>query len=105
MSNKIKTLLGRNVYVVIPEKPESKIIVPENTKDSLEQALLISLSKLKIFAVGHMAEKSLSPGDSVLVNPSAISGDRARILTLETNDGKEIRCALIQDHDIIHIWE
>ena len=39
-------LLGNRIYLEIPKKEESKLIVDENTKESLEKEMLKKMNKL-----------------------------------------------------------
>ena len=45
-------LLGNRIYLEMPKKEESKIVVDENTKEALNKELLKKMSRLKVFAVG-----------------------------------------------------
>lgn len=102
--NKIKFVLGRFVYIEMPEKPETKIIVDENTKEALQKAMLKELRITTIYAVGESANKNLKVGDKVLVNPASLANPNTVMISIE-EDGKEIIIALIQDFDIIHVWD
>ena len=91
-------VLGKNVYVNVPHKEETKIIVDENTKETLEKQVLIKLRKLEIWAIGDAANPKLEIGQMVLIDPAAIT--RAKMV--EFDDG--VTRALVLDYDIIHIW-
>lgn len=106
MSKKIKTLLGRSVYLEMPPQEKSAVIVDENTKEALQKVMLEKLKSLKVHSVGSMADKNIKVGDKVLVRPAALSGQHTVIIPLEgeTKDEK-ILVILVQDHDIIHVWE
>lgn len=89
----------------MPPKEDSKVIVDENTKAALQKAMLKRLSRLKVFAVGELVTKFVQKGDEVLVDPSALTDERTPIITVEDDNGKEVIVVLIQDHNIIHVWE
>jgi hypothetical protein len=105
MSKKIKFLTGRYLYVELPPKPNSKIIVDENTKEALHKTMLKELRVLTVFAKGELVSDKISIGDKVLVDPSALSSPSVVIIPLENNQGEEKIVALIQDYQIIHVWE
>lgn len=89
-------LLGKRVYVELPKKEESKLIVDSNTKEALHKEMLKKMSKLKIFMVGADVTE-IKVGDEVLIDPSALS--RSPIVTI---DDREV--LLVNYFDIIHIW-
>ena len=95
-------VLGKFVYIDMPEKPEMKIQVDENTKEALEKEFLKKLDKLQIWAVGDAANPKLKEGQWVLVNPEALA--RTMRMVPFTINGKEVRKALVLDYDIVHIW-
>jgi hypothetical protein len=105
MSNKIKTLLGRRVYLEMPPQKDKKIIVDENTKEALQKSILENLKSLKVFAVGASVDSNIKVGDRVLVSPAALSGQHTVIIPLKDDKGTEMFVVLVQDHDIIHIWK
>ena len=92
-------LLGNRVYLNMPKKEESKLIVDENTKDALKKELLNKMSKLTVYAVGDLVT-SIKPGDEVLVDPEALAR-KATIIPLSEN--KEV--LLVSPFDIVHIWK
>lgn len=92
-------LLGNRVYLNMPKKEESKLIVDENTKDALKKELLNKMSKLTVYAVGDLVT-SIKPGDEVLVDPEALAR-KATIIPLSGN--KEV--LLVSPFDIVHIWK
>jgi len=93
-------VLGKFVYVDLPQKEELKVIVDENTKEALQKALLKDLQRVTIWAVGDAANPKLKEGQQVLVDPSALTGGNSKIVPFE--DGKTR--ALILDYHIVHIW-
>ena len=99
MATEFKTLLGNRVYINLPQKEESNLIVDENTKDALNKELLNKMSKLTVHAVGTGIEESvLKEGDQVLVDPNKISTG----LLIPISDTKKV--LLVTIFDIIHIW-
>ena len=46
------TLLGNRIFLEIPKKEESKLIVDENTKESLEKEMIKKMSRLVVHSVG-----------------------------------------------------
>lgn len=94
-------VLGKRVYVELPEKEESKIIVDENTKEALQKELLKKLQRVTVWAKGSGADPKIEIGQEVLVDPRALTGPGAQIVPFP--DGKNR--ALVMDYDIIHIWK
>ena len=93
-------LLGNRVYLEMPKKEESKLIVDENTKEALQKELLKKMSRLKVHSVGTaITDPDLKVGVEVLVDPSALR-DKTLIIPLsETED-----VMLVSIFDIVHIW-
>lgn len=97
MSLEFKELLGNRVYLEIPKKEETKLIVDENTKEALQKKMLKDMSKLKVYAVGDLVTK-FKAGDLVLPDPSKLRD--AHVIPL--SDKREV--LLISSFDIIHVW-
>jgi len=93
----IRKLLGHRIYIDIPKKENSKIVVDENTKEALNKELMQKMAKLSVYAVGGDIS-DIKEGDNVLIDPSALS--KAQIVPL-SND-KDV--LLVSYFDIIHIW-
>lgn len=91
------TLLGNRIYLEIPKKEESKLIVDENTKESLEKEMLKKMNKLKVHSVGT-ANMDVKVGDYVLVDPAALS--KAPLIPLS----EEETVLLVSPFDVIMIW-
>ncbi len=91
-------LLGNRIYVEIPKKEESKLVVDENTKEALQREMLKKMSKLKVCAVGDLIT-NIAVGDVVLVDPLALS--KAHVIPV--TDEKDV--LLLSIFDIIHIWK
>lgn len=97
MNKGFKKLRGNRIYVEVPKKDESKLIVDDNTKESLQREMLKKMSKLKVFAVGDLVT-DIKDGDVVLVDPGKLKD--ASLIPL--SDDKEV--LLISPFDVIHIW-
>lgn len=90
-------LLGNRVYLEIPKKEESKLIVDENTKEALEKEMIKKMSRLKVHSVGT-AIMDIKVGDVVLVDPEALS--KARMIPLSDDE----TVLLVSPFDIIQVW-
>ena len=67
-------LLGNRVYLELPKKEESKLIVDENTKEALEKEMIKKMSSLTVHAVGTaITDPDLVVGCEVFIDPSALS--------------------------------
>lgn len=94
------TLLGNRIYLEMPKKDESKLIVDDNTKEALQKELLKKMSRLKIHSVGDGAmNPNLVVGAEVLVDPSAL---RDKTLIIPLSDEEDV--LLVSPFDIIQIW-
>jgi len=91
------TLLGNRIYLEIPKKEESKLIVDDNTKESLEKEMLKKMNKLKVHSVGT-ANMDIKVGDFVLVDPAALS--KAPLIPLSDDE----TVLLVSPFDVIMIW-
>ena len=93
------TLLGNRIYLEMPPQDEdSKIVVDENTKESLQRELLNKMSKLKVLQVGTIVTE-IKIGDWVLVDPAALN--RATLVPINDNDDRAI---LVSPFDVVMIW-
>lgn len=92
-----KKLLGNRIYVELPKKEESKLIVDENTKEALQKEMLKKMSRLKVYAVGDLVS-NVSVGEEILVDPSSLS----KALVIPISDEKDV--LLISPFDVIHVW-
>jgi len=90
-------LLGNRIYLEIPKKEESKLIVDENTKESLEKEMLKKMNKLKVHSVGT-ANMDVKVGDFVLMDPAALS--KAPLIPLSEDE----TVLLVSPFDVIQIW-
>lgn len=92
-----KKLLGNRIYVEIPKKEESKLVVDENTKEALQREMLKKMSRLTVYAVGDLVT-NISVGDVILVDPGSLS--KSHVIPL--SDEKDV--LLISPFDVIHVW-
>jgi hypothetical protein len=90
-------LLGNRIYLEMPKKEESKLIVDDNTKESLEKEMLKKMNKLKVHSIGT-ANMDVKIGDFVLVDPAALS--KAPLIPLSDDE----TVLLVSPFDIIQIW-
>jgi hypothetical protein len=96
----MENLLGNRIYLEMPKKDESKLIVDENTKEALQKELLKKMSRLKIHSVGDgPMNPKLVVGAEVLVDPSAL---RDKTLVIPLSDTEDV--LLVSPFDIIQIW-
>jgi hypothetical protein len=91
------TLLGNRIFLEMPKKEESKLIVDENTKEALEKEMLKKLSKLVIHSVGDTIQ-NLKKGDVILVDPASLQ--KAPLISLT----EEEVVMLVSPFDVIMIW-
>lgn len=94
-------LIGNRIYLEIPKKEESKLIVDDNTKEALQKELLKKMSRLKVHSVGTgtAIDPDIVVGCEVLVDPMALR-DKAVVVSLEGNE----EVMLVSPFDIIQIW-
>ena len=93
-------LLGNRIYLEMPKKEESKLIVDENTKEALQKELLKKMSRLKVHSVGTaITDPDLKVGVEVLVDPSAL---RDKTLIIPLSEEEDV--LLVSIFDIVHIW-
>jgi len=90
-------LLGNRIYLEIPKKEESKLIVDENTKEALEKEMIKKMGKLRVHSIGT-ANMEVVIGDYVLVDPAALS--KAPIVPLSDDE----QVLLVSPFDVIMIW-
>jgi hypothetical protein len=93
-------LLGNRIYLEMPKKDESKLIVDENTKEALQKELLKKMSRLKVHSVGTaITDVDLVVGCEVMVDPAAL---RDKTLVIPLSDKEDV--LLVSIFDIIYIW-
>jgi hypothetical protein len=93
-------LLGNRIYLEMPKKDESKLIVDENTKEALQKELLKKMSKLKVHSIGTaITDPDLIVGCEVMVDPTAL---RDKTLVIPLSDEEDV--LLVSIFDIIYIW-
>lgn len=92
-------LLGNRIYLEIPKKEESKLIVDENTKEALEKEMYKKMPRIKIHSLGSLImDPDLVKGAEVLVDPAVLQ--KAPIIPLSENEN----VLLISIFDVIMIW-
>ena len=93
-------LLGNRIYLEMPKKEESKLIVDENTKEALQKEMLKKMSRLKVHSVGTaITDPDLKVGVDVLVDPVAL---RDKTLVIPLSEEEDVM--LVSIFDIVHIW-
>ena len=91
-------LLGNRIYLEMPKQDEnSKLIVDENTKESLQREMLKKFSKLTVHTVGDTIS-TMKTGDVVLVDPGVLA--KAPLVDLSETE----QVLLVSPFDIIMIW-
>lgn len=91
-------VLGHRVYLNLPEKKESKIIVSKQVK---KEAITESneLDYLEVLAIGsHVTDNNLQVGDKVFVTPKMVN--EQNVVEVE---GQFVLCVNV--YDIMHIWD
>lgn len=91
------TLLGNRIFLEMPKKEESKLIVDDNTKEALNKEMLNKMNKLVIHSVGDTIQ-NLKKGDVILVDPSALQ--KAPLIPLS----EEEIVMLVSPFDVILKW-
>ena len=90
-------LRGNRIFLNIPKKEDSKLIVDENTKEALEKEMLKKMNKLTVFAVGDLV-LDIKEGDTVLVEPYALQ----KALIIPLSDTQDV--LLVSTFDVVMIW-
>lgn len=94
------TLLGNRIYLNLPKKEETKVIVDHNTEEDLKKEMLKKMSRLTIHTLGTtITEPKLKIGAEVLVDPLALT--KAPIIHLSDTES----VLLISPFDIIQVWD
>jgi hypothetical protein len=91
------TLLGNRIFLEIPKKEESKLIVDENTKESLEKEMIKKMSRLVVHSVGDTIQ-NIKKGDAILVDPAALQ--KAPLIPLSDDE----QVLLVSPFDVIYKW-
>jgi len=92
-----KKLLGNRIYVEIPKKEESKLIVDENTKEALQREMLKRMSKLTVFDVGDLVT-NIKVGEVILVDPGKLKD----AMVIPLSEDKDV--LLVSPFDVMHVW-
>jgi CxxC motif-containing protein len=90
-------LLGNRIFLELPKKEESKLIVDENTKEALQKEMFKKLSKLVVHSVGDLVT-NIKAGDVVLVEPMKLRD--APVIDIK----EDVQLLLISPFDIILVW-
>jgi hypothetical protein len=91
-------LLGNRIYLEMPKQnEENKIVVDENTKESLQREMLKTFSKLTVHTVGDTIS-TIKAGDVVLVDPGVLA--KAPLVDLSETE----QVLLVSPFDVIMIW-
>ena len=89
-------LLGNRIFLEMPKKEDSKLIVDENTKEALNKEMLKKLSKLKVDSVGDTVT-NIKVNDMVLVDPNHLQK-----CPINEVEGREL--ILVSPFDVILVW-
>jgi hypothetical protein len=92
----MKKLLGNRIFLEMPKKEESKLIVDENTKEALNKEMLKKMSRLTVHSVGDLVT-TIKKGDVILVDPNHLQ--KCPIIDVEGNE-----LILVSPFDVILIW-
>ncbi len=92
-----KKLLGNRIYVDMPKKEESKLIVDDNTKEALQREMLKRMSKLTVFDVGDLVT-NIKVGDVILVDPGKLKD----AIVIPLSSDKDV--LLVSPFDVMHVW-
>jgi hypothetical protein len=90
-------LLGNRIFLELPKKEESKLIVDENTKEALQKEMLKKMSRLTVHSVGDTVT-TIKSGDVVLVEPMKLRD--APVIDVSDN----MQLLLMSPFDVILIW-
>jgi len=90
-------LLGNRIFLELPKKEESKLIVDENTKEALQKEMLKKMSKLVVHSVGDTVT-NVQPGDVVLVEPMKLRD--APVIDISD----DMQLLLMSPFDVILKW-
>lgn len=89
-------VLGKRIYLDMPNLPETKIELSPEFKKQQKEELAKKFDKLAVFAVGDEVTK-VKAGDIVCVDPFGLQ--RGRILVIDNEE----RISVVED-EILHIW-
>lgn len=90
-------LKGNRIFLNIPKKEETKLIIDHNTKEDLEKEMFAKMKKLVVHSVGGNI-LDIKPGDIVLVEASGLR--KAEIIPL--SDAEDV--LMINYYDVIGVW-
>lgn len=92
-----KQLLGRRIYLELPEEPKSLLHLDEESRAALEAERMKTYCRLKVYAVGTDVT-DIKAGDEVMIDP----GSASKIMKIPLGEDKEV--LLLSIFDICHIW-
>lgn len=93
-----RKLLGRRVYLEMPEEPKSSLsYLDDETKAALEAERMKRYGRLTVYAVGSDVTE-LQEGDEVMIDP----GSASKVLKIPLSPDKDV--LLVSLFDIAHIW-
>ena len=93
-----KKVLGKRVYLELPDMPDSAVILSDGAKKELLEAEKAKLLKLKVYAVGDQVT-SVEEGDVIMADPRALMNAP----TISVGDG--VKVIIIEEYDVSHIWQ
>lgn len=93
-----KKLLGRRVYLELPEEPKSSLHLDDESKAALEAERMKKYGRLVVYAVGSGIIDELSEGDEVMIDPTSA----ARAVKVPLTVDRDV--ILVSIDDIAHIW-
>lgn len=97
MNKSFEVLLGNRVYLKVPPKKQTSIVLSEAAKKEIESEEIKKYSRLEVYAVGNIVT-NVKEGDIVFVNPEALNN--APIIPLDEGE-----MFMVSPFDIIHIWK
>lgn len=99
-------ILGNRVYLLLPELPDSKVVLLEEAKEKLKEEMRMKFDKLTVYDVGESLNSEstaigsttkVKKGDVVFTDPQALR----RGITLKIDD---IELICVNSYDIMHVW-
>lgn len=92
-----RKLLGRRIYLEIPEEPKSDLYLDDETKAAVEADRAKKYCRLVVYAVGSDVT-DISEGDEVMIDPMAAS----KVYKIPISPDKDV--LMVSIFDIAHIW-
>lgn len=94
----IKKLMGKRIYLEMPEEPKSTLHLDEESKLALEAEKMKTWGKLKVYAVGSNVV-DITEGDMIMIDPNAVT----RILKIPLSEDRTV--LLVSEFDVAHVWD